>query len=300
MKPWICDLLFFFSSDNGSIGILVNNLYEEILDYQLEEVVYSSKNRRSVFKQKRMVFQEASMHKKLAPEERKAQIIQTALKLFAAKGYENTTINSIIDEAGISKGGFYHHYGSKEELLEDIVRMLIGGMVAIFKEIDARDDLTALEKTNEYIRRVNAYKTEKVVATAAFLSELYSSGKNVRLESKIYDFAREHVSPIMKKIILQGVEEGTFKTKYPEEAAEAYVKLFIMHQQEMTDLFYEALRERNWEIVKTIQRKYGFFQKLLEDILGLEKGSLVVEEVMGRTAETMCEKIIGQESPGPD
>lgn len=240
------------------------------------------------------------MHKKLAPEERKAQIIQTALKLFAAKGYENTTINSIIDEAGISKGGFYHHYGSKEELLEDIVRMLIGGMVAIFKEIDARDDLTALEKTNEYIRRVNAYKTEKVVATAAFLSELYSSGKNVRLESKIYDFAREHVSPIMKKIILQGVEEGTFKTKYPEEAAEAYVKLFIMHQQEMTDLFYEALRERNWEIVKTIQRKYGFFQKLLEDILGLEKGSLVVEEVMGRTAETMCEKIIGQESPGPD
>ncbi len=233
------------------------------------------------------------MHKKLLPTERKAQIIQAALQLFAVKGYENTTVSSIIDEAGISKGGFYHHYNSKEELLEDIVRMLIGDMVDIFEEIDAREDLTALEKTNEYIRKVNAYKGDKVIETAAFLSELYSGGKNVQLEKKIYDFAREHVAPVMEKIILQGVKEGTFKTEYPEEAAETYVKLFIMHQQEMTDLFYEALRERNKEILETIKRKYRFFQKLLEDTLGLEKGSLVVEEVMGGTAESMCDKIMG-------
>ncbi len=233
------------------------------------------------------------MHKKLLPEERKAQIIQPALQLFAVKGYEKTTVNNIIDEAGISKGGFYHHYNSKEELLEDIVRILIGDMVAIFKEIDARDDLSALEKTNEYIRKVNAYKGDKVVESAAFLSELYSSGKNVQLEKKIYDFAREHIAPFMKKIILQGVKEGTFKTEYPEESAEIYVKLFIMHQQEMTDLFYEALRDRNKKILEKIKRKYRFFQKLLEDTLGLEKGSLVVEEVMGGTAESMCEKIMG-------
>ena len=233
------------------------------------------------------------MHEKLSPDERKAQIIQTALQLFAKKGYENTTVNSIIEAVGISKGGFYHHYNSKEELLEDIVRMLIGDMVAIFEEIDARGDLTALGKTNEYIRRVNAYKGEKVVETAAFLSELYSGGKNVQLEKKIYDFAREHVAPVMKRIILQGVEEGTFKTEYPEEAAETYVKLFIMQQQEMTDLFYKALQERNEEILETIKRKYSFFQKLLEDTLGLEKGSLVVEEVMGGTAERMGKYMMG-------
>jgi AcrR family transcriptional regulator len=233
------------------------------------------------------------MHKKLSPDERKAQIIQTALQLFAVKGYDNTTVNNIINEAGISKGGFYHHYNSKEELLEDIVRMLIGDMAVIFEEIDARGDLTALEKTNEYIRRVTAYKGDKTVEVAAFLSELYSGGKNVLLESKIYDFARKHVAPVMKQIILQGVEEGTFKTEFPEEAAETYIKLFIMQQQEMTDLFYEALRERNEEILETIKRKYSFFQKLLEDILGLEKGSLVVEEVMGGTTEMMGKQMIG-------
>lgn len=238
------------------------------------------------------------MNKKLTPQERKGQIIQTSLQLFAVKGYDNTTVQNIIDEAGISKGGFYHHYNSKEELLEDIVRMLIGDMVVIFEEIDARDDLSALEKTNEYITRVNAYKGEKMVEVAAFLSELYSGGKNVLLESKIYDFARKHVAPVMKQIILQGVEEGVFKTEFPEEAAETYIKLFIMQQQEITDLFYEALQEKDEEIVETIKRKYKFFQKLLEDTLGLERGSLVVEEVMGGTAERMAKKMMGELGPG--
>lgn len=238
------------------------------------------------------------MHKYLSPDERKSQIMQIALQLFAVKGYDNTTVNNIIDEAGISKGGFYHHYNSKEELLEGIVQMLIGDMVVIFEEIDARDDLTALEKTNEYITRVNAYKGDKVVEVAAFLSELYSGGKNVQLEKKIYDFAREQVAPVMKRIILQGIEEGTFKTEFPEEAAEIYVKLFIMQQQDMTDLFYEALQERDEEILETIKRKYKFFQKLLEDTLGLERGSLVVEEVMGGTAERMAKTMMGELGPG--
>ncbi len=237
------------------------------------------------------------MHKKLSPDQRKAHIVQTALRLFAKDGYENTTVNNIIEEADISKGGLYHHFKSKEELLEDIVRMLIGGMAAIFEEVDARNDLTALEKTNEYITRVNAYKNDKVVEVNAFLSELYSGGKNVQIEKKIYDFAREHVAPVMKRIILQGIEEGTFKTEFPEEAAETYVKLFIMQQQEITDLFYEALRERDEEILKTIKRKYRFFQKLLEDTLGLAKGSLVVEEEMGGTAERMGKYMIGGSGP---
>jgi len=238
------------------------------------------------------------MNKKLKPQERKGQIIQIALRLFAVNGYENTTVNSIIEEAGISKGGFYHHYSSKEGLLEDIVKMLIGDMAAIFEELDACKEMSALEKTNEYIRRVNALKSDKLVETSAFLSELYSGGKNIHLEKKIYDFAREHIAPVMKRIILQGINEGDFKTEFPGEAAETYVKLFIMQQQEVTDLFYEALQDKNEAILEKIKQKYAFFQKLLEDTLGLEKGSLVVEEVMGKTAELMGKKMFDGNSPG--
>ena len=74
--------------------------------------------------------------------------------------------------------------------------------------------------------------------------------------------------------------------------AETYVKLFIMQQQEITDLFYETLHERDEMILETIKRKYKFFQNLLENIPDLEMGSLVVEEEIGGTAERMAKKMM--------
>jgi len=46
------------------------------------------------------------------------RIINTAYKLFVNSGYRGVSVNDIIVEAGISKGGFYHHFSHKEELLE--------------------------------------------------------------------------------------------------------------------------------------------------------------------------------------
>jgi len=49
--------------------------------------------------------------------DKKALILQSAVALFAAKGYHQTTIQDIADEAGIAKGGIYFYYKSKEDLL---------------------------------------------------------------------------------------------------------------------------------------------------------------------------------------
>ena len=53
---------------------------------------------------------------------RKQEIIETAESLFCRYGYENTSIQNILDQLRISKGSFYHHYISKESLLEGICR----------------------------------------------------------------------------------------------------------------------------------------------------------------------------------
>src|SRR5690625_1121397 len=47
----------------------------------------------------------------------KNKIIQTALLLFEEKGFHGVSINEIVTKAGTSKGGFYHHFSSKDELL---------------------------------------------------------------------------------------------------------------------------------------------------------------------------------------
>ncbi len=54
-------------------------------------------------------------------ENKKQQILQAALKVFAGKGYNGATINMIAKEAGISKGLMYSYYESKEKLLEELL-----------------------------------------------------------------------------------------------------------------------------------------------------------------------------------
>ncbi len=58
--------------------------------------------------------------------------MDTALELFAASGFENTTINQIAKKAGISKGLLYNYFISKEELLEVILNKGIDDMLAVF------------------------------------------------------------------------------------------------------------------------------------------------------------------------
>lgn len=56
--------------------------------------------------------------------DKKQEIIRAAIKLFATSGYERTSISTICEYANVSKGGLFHHFKNKEELLREVfVRM---------------------------------------------------------------------------------------------------------------------------------------------------------------------------------
>ena len=50
-------------------------------------------------------------------EQRIDEIMEAATKVFTEKGYSKTTMEDIIEETDLSKGGFYHYYGSTKEIL---------------------------------------------------------------------------------------------------------------------------------------------------------------------------------------
>jgi AcrR family transcriptional regulator len=62
--------------------------------------------------------------------DRRVQFIETAMKLFAEKGYHSTSIQDIVDAWGISKGAFYHHFSSKEDLMLAIIQHHFEKMMA--------------------------------------------------------------------------------------------------------------------------------------------------------------------------
>jgi TetR/AcrR family transcriptional regulator, cholesterol catabolism regulator len=73
--------------------------------------------------------------KKGMADERKVQFIETAMKLFAEKGYYSTSIQDIVDAWGISKGAFYHHFSSKEDLMLAIIQHHFEKMMESFTVI---------------------------------------------------------------------------------------------------------------------------------------------------------------------
>lgn len=62
------------------------------------------------------------MRKNKYPEQTKENILVAATQLFMEKGYEQTSIQDILDVTKLSKGGLYHYFKSKDEILEAVMQ----------------------------------------------------------------------------------------------------------------------------------------------------------------------------------
>ena len=68
----------------------------------------------------------------------RARVLEAAVELFAAQGYDGTSVTQVINRAGVAKGGFYHHFASKEALLFEVYGDLITRQLQNLDEILAR------------------------------------------------------------------------------------------------------------------------------------------------------------------
>ena len=59
--------------------------------------------------------------KRLSFDERKQAIKHAAIRIFVKQGFENTTMEDLVKETGLSKGGFYHYYKNTTDILHDIM-----------------------------------------------------------------------------------------------------------------------------------------------------------------------------------
>lgn len=79
-------------------------------------------------------------------DERRAEIVECARRLFAERGFTATKISAIVRELGVSQGVFYYYFESKESVVEAIVEAHIVALETKGREIIARADMDPLEK----------------------------------------------------------------------------------------------------------------------------------------------------------
>ena len=201
---------------------------------------------------------------------RKNEILDTARKLFYTIGYDLTTVNAIIDEAGIAKGTFYYYFKSKLDLLDSLVDRIFRRIIESVKPLVERES-GAMEKLRNLIHTVGEIKIENREILLQVIKVLYRD-ENLITRHKMYMKNLEKLGPIYSDIIRQGVREGAFNTPFPEDAGELILQLGTS----MGDVFSRLLlgvdeKPENRDI---IWKKIRLYENTIERILGVQEGSL--------------------------
>lgn len=208
------------------------------------------------------------------PEITVEKILDAAQRLFLEKGYENTTIQDIVNElGGLTKGAVYHHFKSKEEIMDAVNDRMFFSKNP-FEAVQGRDDLSGLEKLRQAVLIHNADEEQGEInrqATALM--------KNPQLLVNMLAANREVLTPYYRKLIDEGIADGSITTRYPRELSELLPILtslwFIPH-------IYPATREEQ-------KRKFAFILDML-DAMGLPLRDEGVEAAVEHFFEKWPEK----------
>ncbi|WLR52617.1 TetR/AcrR family transcriptional regulator [Bacillus tianshenii] len=141
----------------------------------------------------------------------KERIIETSLKLFEAHGYHGVTVKQIVEESNTSKGGFYHYFQSKDELLYVIHDLFI--TYALEKAIEAIETYhTPTEKLfaiiQSHVKVFDLYKSHISVfyQESNYLKPEYHE----KIRQKRYQFRT-----ILFDVVEEGIRQGEFRSELP-------------------------------------------------------------------------------------
>ena len=140
-------------------------------------------------------------------EIRRSEIIDVATELFATRGYSSTTMNDILEAAGITKGGLYHHFASKDEVFAACVDRLAAGLATRFVTVLEDVSLRPRERVHAYIRL--GYTGGDLGRRSAIVRDLHVHGGR-GLHASVIDGVQDQVVPAFARAIDQGRNEGDY------------------------------------------------------------------------------------------
>lgn len=140
---------------------------------------------------------------------KRASILETAEKLFFEKGYEQTSIQDILDALSMSKGGFYHHFTSKEAILSEICENHVIASLGQLKWDLFGTDSSPIDKLNLLLRKVNLFERENTAFAALLLKVGYVDG-DVRVRDRIRSVVIAQLAPLVNDVIAEGMKTGDF------------------------------------------------------------------------------------------
>ena len=143
-------------------------------------------------------------------ERRKNELIKIAYKMFLENGYEQTSVDEIIEEAQIAKGTYYYYFQSKEQMLEEVVEMMLEKGSERAAEV-VNSNLSIPEKI------VGIMLAYRPMADELVIQDTLNQPENILLHDRINKKLVADAVPLLSKVIREGIRQGVFECKQIEE-----------------------------------------------------------------------------------
>ena len=136
----------------------------------------------------------------------RGKIIDAAWKLFYRQGYDDTTVEEIIEESGTSRGSFYHYFQGKDDLLSTLADVFDRKYEELSETMDPEMD--RFEQLMYLNRELFTMLENSISLDLA--ARLYSSQLVTRGDKSLMDHNRTYYK-LLRQIVLQGQERGELR-----------------------------------------------------------------------------------------
>jgi AcrR family transcriptional regulator len=190
-------------------------------------------------------------------EERRNQLLDSALFCFAQKGFEATTIDDIVKQAGVSKGAVYHYFKSKDEIYLELIETGVERFVA-FMNAAFEPAKTTTEKLQILIQTCwDTDRTAERRNTMFVLLEFWIfSARQPKLRDMIPHIVY-HLRSLLIELIDEGKQRGEFRSDVDSKRVATLfwafrngigLNLFQLHDLDE--------QQRSWQDLEQVILKY--------------------------------------------
>jgi len=151
-------------------------------------------------------------------------ILDVAQRLIYSRGYEQMTIQDMLDDLQISKGAFYHYFDSKQAVLEALVERMGEEALQLLVPIVHDPALPALDKFQRYLAVANRWKVGQKAFFLALL-RVWFTDDNAVVRQKLRAIGIREIAPLLAEILCQGVQEGVMRVSHPDQMGEVIASL---------------------------------------------------------------------------
>ena len=222
---------------------------------------------------------------------RRAQIIETAEQLFCKNGYEQTSVQDVIDAIGYSKGGFYHHFESKIALLDAICETRANKTREAIDLAVSSANPNPVDRLNAFFEASGLYQEDNLDYISLLLRVAYRGDASL-MRDKIKEYSLTAALPALNEIIGQGARERVFYVPHADLVGEMILRLVAQFADDIAFRINAPSPPAEDELLPLLLDKLELYRHAVERILEAPFGSVQLYNM--RTLANIVRALLGR------